>query len=57
MTNEEPLMVVKAGIDVVREVVRKNGHDSGYSMVRERETPLHHGGDWCVSKRSSHTKD
>ena len=40
LTNEEPLVVVKAGIDIVWEVVGEDCSDSCYSVVRERETAL-----------------
>ena len=44
MTNEEPLVVVEAGVDVVREIVRKDCGDSRDGVIREGETPLHCGG-------------
>jgi hypothetical protein len=49
LTNEEPLMVMKAGIDIVREVIRKDHGDSRGSVVRKREAPLRRGG--CGSVR------
>ena len=35
MANEEPLVVVKACVDVMREIVRKDRGDSRDSVVRE----------------------
>ena len=57
MANEEPLVVVKAGIDIVGEIVRE---DRGYGrdgMVREGETALRGGGRGSVRQRSSGTED
>ena len=52
MTNEEPLVVMKAGVDIVREVVRKDCGDSHGSMVRKGEAPLRHGRCRSVHERT-----
>ena len=44
LANEEPLVVVKAGIDIVREVVGKDCGDSHDGVIREGETALCCGG-------------
>ena len=44
LTNEEPLVVVKACVDIVRKVVREDGGDSRYSVVGKGETSLRRGG-------------
>ena len=57
MANEEPLVVVKAGINIVGEVI---GEDRGYGcdgMVRERETALRVGRRGSVRQRSLGTED
>ena len=57
LANEEPLVVVKVGIDIVGEVV---GEDRSYGrngMVRERETALCTGRCGSVRQRSSGIKD
>ena len=41
MTNEEPLVVVEAGVDIVWEVIGKDCCNGGDSVVGKRETPLH----------------
>ena len=40
LANEEPLVVVEAGVNVVREVVGKDRGNSRDGMIREGETPL-----------------
>ena len=40
LANEEPLVVVEAGIDIVGEVVGEDHGDGRGGMVREGETPL-----------------
>ena len=52
MTNEEPLVVVKARIDIVWEVVRKDCGDSCGSVVRKGKAPLHRGGCGSVHERA-----
>ena len=57
LTNEEPLVVVKSGINVVGEVV---GEDRGYGrdgVVRERETALRAGGCGSVHQWLSGVED
>ena len=44
LTNEEPLVVVKACVDIVWEVIREDGGDSRSGVVRKGETPLCRGG-------------
>ena len=44
LANEEPLVVVEAGVDIVREIVGKDCGDSRDGVVREGETPLCRGG-------------
>ena len=57
LTNEEPLMVMKAGVDIVREVIRKDCGNSRGSMVRKGETPLRRGGCGSVCERAFSAKD
>ena len=52
LTNEEPLVVVEAGVDIVREVIGKNCGDSRNGMVRKGETPLRCGGCRSVLERA-----
>jgi hypothetical protein len=57
LANEEPLVIVKAGVDIVREVVGKdcgNGHDG---VIREGETSLCRGGRGSVRKGAFGAKD
>ena len=51
LTDEEPLVVVKMRIDIVREVVQEDCGDSRGSVVRKGETPLCRGGSGSVHKR------
>ena len=57
MTNEEPLVIVKARIDVVWEVVRENCGNSRGSVVRKGEVPLHRSGCGSVSERAFGTEN
>ena len=57
LTNEEPLMVVKSGIDIMWEVIREDSHNGGNGMVREREASLCRGRDWRIGKRLSSGED
>ena len=57
LTNEEPLVVVKARVDVVREVIREDRSDGCSGMVRERETSLRGGGCGSVRQRTSGAED
>ena len=52
LTYEEPLVVVKTRIDIMREVVRKDGGDSCGSVVRKREASLRRGGSGSVHERA-----
>ena len=57
LANEEPLVVVKARVDIVWEVIRENGGDGCDGMVWKGEAPLCCGGNWCVREGLSHTED
>ena len=57
MTNEEPLIGVESGINIVWEVIGKDCCDSSDSMVRERETSLCHSRHWFSGEGSSGTKN
>ena len=57
MANEEPLVVVKAGIDVVGEIVREDCGDGRDGMVRERKTALRVGGCGSVRQWSFGAED
>ena len=48
LANEEPLVVVEASVDIVREVVRKDCGDSRDGVIREGETSLCCGGRGSV---------
>ena len=52
MTNEEPLVVVKAGVNIVWEVVQKNRGYGSNSMVGEGKASLRCGGGGKVHKRA-----
>ena len=53
LTNEEPLMVVEACVDVVWEVIRKNRGYGCNGVIWKQETSLGHGGRGSVLKRAS----
>jgi hypothetical protein len=53
LTNEEPLVVVESGVDIVREVIGKNCGDSRNSMVGKGEASLRRGGYRSILKRAS----
>ena len=57
LTDEEPLVIVKACVDIVWEVVRENGGNSRNGMVGKRETPLRRGGCGSVHKRTFSAKN
>ena len=57
MTNEEPLVVVKVCVDVVREVVREDRGDGRDGMIRERETSLRRGRCRSVRQRTFGAED
>ena len=48
LANEEPLVVVKSCVDIVREVIGENGGDSRYGVVGKGETSLCRGGRGSV---------
>ena len=48
LTNEEPLVVVKTCIDIVREVVRKDGSDGRGGVIWKGETSLRRGGSGSI---------
>ena len=52
LTNEEPLLVVKTCVDIMREVIRKDGGDSRGSVIREGEASLGHCRSGSVCERS-----
>ena len=57
LANEEPLVVVETGIDIVREVVGKDCGDSRGGVVGEGEAPLRGGRCRSVRQWSSGTED
>ena len=57
LTNEEPLMVVKACVDIMWEVVQEDCGDGHDSVVREGEAPLRHGRSGNVHKRAFRAKN
>ena len=57
LANEEPLMIVEARVDVVREVIQEDHGNSCCGVVRKGETPLHRGGCGSVLKRTFGTED
>ena len=57
LTNEEPLVVVKACVDIVWKVIREDGGDSRYGMVGKGETPLCRGGRGNVREGAFGTKN
>ena len=57
LTNEEPLMVVKARINIVWEVVRENCGNGRGSVVWKGKVPLRRGGCGSVFKRTFCAED
>ena len=57
LANEEPLMVMKAGVDIVREVVRKDCSDSHGSVVRKGEASLRRGGSGSIREGAFSTEN
>ena len=57
LANEEPLVVVKARVYVMREIVREDCGDSCDSVVRKGETPLCRGGCGSVHERAFGAKN
>ena len=57
LTNEEPLVVMKTRVDVMREIIGKYGGDSRDGVVREREASLCCGGRGSVCEGASGAED
>jgi hypothetical protein len=57
LANEEPLVVVKVGIDTVGEVVGEDGGDGHSGVVREGEASLCRGGRGSVRQRTFGAED
>ena len=55
MSYKEPLVAMEPGVDIVREVVRKDCRDGGDSVIRKRETSLRRSGHWFGGKGMSST--
>ena len=56
LTDEEPLLVMQACIDIVWEVIREDGGDSRGSVVRKGEAPLGCCRRGSICKRSFGTE-
>ena len=50
-------MVVKSGVNVVREVVGKDSGDGSYSMIGKREASLCRSRDWRSGERLTSSKN
>ena len=57
LANEEPLVVVETGVDIVREVVGKDCGDSRGGVVGEGKTPLRRSGCRSVCKGAFGAED
>ena len=57
LTNEEPLVVVEACVDIVREVIRKDCGDGCNGMFREWEASLRRSRCGGVRQRTSGVED
>jgi hypothetical protein len=57
LANEEPLVVVEARVDVMREIIREDRGDSRDGMVGNGETPLCRGGCGSIRERTSGAED
>ena len=57
LANEEPLVVVETGVDIMREVVGKDRSDSRDGVIREGKTPLRRGGCGGVCEGTPGTED
>ena len=57
MANEEPLVVVKACVNIVWKVVREDGGDSRYGVVGKGEASLCRGGRGSVCQGTFGTED
>ena len=57
LANEEPLMVMKAGVDIMGEVIRKDCSDGRGSVVREGEASLRCGRRGSIHERTFGAED
>ena len=57
LTNEEPLVVVKACVNIVWKVIRENGGDSRYGVVGKGEASLCRGGRGSVREGAFGTEN
>ena len=57
LANKEPLVVVEACVDVVREVIREDHGDSCGGVIRKGEASLRRGGYGSVRKRTFSAED
>jgi hypothetical protein len=57
LANEEPLVIVEARVDVVREVIREDRGDSRDGVVRKGEASLCRGGCGSIRKRTFGAED
>ena len=57
LANEEPLVVVKACVNVVREIIREDRGDGRDSVVGKGETSLRRGGCGSIRERTSGAED
>ena len=57
MTNEEPLVVMKACVDIVGEVIGEDCGDGRDGVVREREAALSRGGRGGIYKGTPGAKN
>ena len=55
--NEEPLVVVKTGVDIVREIIGEDRGDSRDGVIGEGKTSLCCGGYGSVGEGTSGAKD
>ena len=51
LTNEEPLVVVKACVDIMREIIREDGGNGRDGVVRKGKASLHCSGYGSVTER------
>ena len=57
LANEEPLVVVKACVDVVREIIREDRGDGRDGVVGKGKTSLRRGGCRSIRERTSGAED
>ena len=50
LSYKEPLAGMESGVDIVREVVRKDCRNGGDSVIRKGETSLRRSGHWFGRK-------